>query len=457
MTTPAAPQERATLSRELGEFLIELSIALHKHAMYPEGHPSLAPAAAAVGRRAGDLLRDRATLSLGVAHHQLVIEGVATDPKHPVLSELAGRLHRHHLGAITFTRGITSEEIRAGLRILAEEADRAAEPLGLRPRDALPTWEHLRLHPLTYERLELLEEGGEDVPPETRGARARSAQLWVGLARAALAGQLSDDQMPDTKPAVVAQAIDAHPRGEAYDQVIVGYLLQIAEELQGAGGREGADLRRRTSRLIGELKPETLRRLVEMGGDNAQRRKFVLDATHGMAVDAVLELLRAAADTSRQTISHSLIRMLSKLAVHAEQGTAQARPLADAALREQVERLLAGWELDDPNPGAYGAALQQMAKSAPVFAAPVEPAYASEDDRMVQMSVEVDTLGPLVWKAVDRLADGPDLARLLDLLDGAPAGRAVVASIRDRVMTPASLTAALGVAPVSFPLVDRLS
>ena len=64
---PAPGGERAALSRDLADFLIELSIALHKHAMYPEGHPSLAPAAAGVTRRAGLLLEDRATLSLGVA------------------------------------------------------------------------------------------------------------------------------------------------------------------------------------------------------------------------------------------------------------------------------------------------------------------------------------------------------------------------------------------------------
>src|SRR5437879_11155755 len=98
---PGPASERATLSRDLADFLIELSIALHKHAMYPEGHPSLAPAAAGVTRRAERLLQDRSTLSLGVARQQLVIEGVATDPKHPVLAELAGRLHRHHLGAMT--------------------------------------------------------------------------------------------------------------------------------------------------------------------------------------------------------------------------------------------------------------------------------------------------------------------------------------------------------------------
>src|SRR5260370_42550788 len=98
-------RERATLSRDLGDFLIELSIALHKHAMYPADHPSLGPAASAVTRRAALLLEDRATLSLGVARRQLVIEGVATDAKHPVLGELAGRLHPPHPGPVTFPRG----------------------------------------------------------------------------------------------------------------------------------------------------------------------------------------------------------------------------------------------------------------------------------------------------------------------------------------------------------------
>src|SRR5260370_18418387 len=118
MTARAGPgvAERATLSRDLGDFLIELSIALHKHAMYPEDHPSLGPAASAVTRRAALLLEARATLSLGVARHQLVIEGVATDGKHPVLGGPAGRPPRHHLGAGTVRRGVARHEVSAALR-----------------------------------------------------------------------------------------------------------------------------------------------------------------------------------------------------------------------------------------------------------------------------------------------------------------------------------------------------
>ncbi len=291
----ASSPERATLSRDLADFLIELSIALHKHAMYPEGHPWLAPAAAALARRAALLLEDRPSLALGVARHQLVIEGVATDPKHPVLAELAGQLHRHHLGAVTFRRGVDVAEVADALRTLALDAERSGQPLGLGPSERLRAWPHLQLHPLTFDRLELV------APAEAGTERgARAAQLWVGLARAAVATRPGDDQPAPTEPIAIARAIDEHTHTDAaaYDQVIVGYLLQIAEELKTAGSDEAVALRRRTSRLIRALHPDTLARLVAMGGDFAQRRQFVYDATDALAVDAVLEIVKAAAETS---------------------------------------------------------------------------------------------------------------------------------------------------------------
>src|SRR5689334_9354591 len=171
---PAPSGDRATLSRDLADFLIELSIALHKHAMYPQGHPSLGPAAAAVTRRAELLLEGRSTLSLGVARQQLVIEGVATDPKHPVLAELAGRLHRHHLGAVTFRHGVEQAEVADVLKTLAVEAERTGQPLGLGPAERLRAWTRVQLHPLTYERLELVDDAGAAAE-----GGARPAQLWV--------------------------------------------------------------------------------------------------------------------------------------------------------------------------------------------------------------------------------------------------------------------------------------
>jgi hypothetical protein len=451
---PTSPGERATLSRDLADFLIELSIALHKHAMYPEGHPSLEPAAAAVQRRAALLLQDRATLSLGVAHHQLVIEGVATDTRHPVLRELAGRLHRHHLGALTFRRGLEAGEVAGALKVLAVEAERTGQPLGLGDSSRLAAWLHVQLHPLTYERLELSEDAGR----ATEGD-ARAAQLWVGLARAALATAPGDARPTPTEPAVIAQAIDERSTGDAaYDQVIVGYLLQIASELKSAGGTEAAALRRRTARLIRTLKPDTLRRLVQMGGDFTQRWQFVADAADGMAVDAVLDILKAAAETTHETISHSLVRLLSKLAAHAETGAETVRPQADAALREQVRRLLEGWTLPDPNPGAYGAALQQMARTAPVPTPAAHPDdhQLTEPDRLVAMALEIGVVGQRLEPAVDRVVSEGRLEQLLDALDAVTVESAASGVVRGRIATVDVVRRVAAREPVDFKTLERI-
>ena len=460
----SAPPERAALSRELADFLIELSIALHKHAMYPEGHPSLAPAAAGVARRAEHLLESRPTLALGVARQQLVIEGVATDPKNPLLAELAGRLHRHHLGAVTFHRGVRGSEVTDLLRTLAVDAERTGEPLGLGPPERLRVWDHLRLHAVTYERLELLDQG--DQPPDDDRADqergVRGAQLWVGLARAALAAEsLADDAAPGApaEPMLVARAIDEHPRSAAYDQVIVGYLLQIADELKDAGGQEAVALRRRTSKLVGALQPSTLRRLIEMGGDNAQRTKFAIDATHGLAVDAVLEIVRAMADASHKTVSDPLVRMLSKLAAHAEQGTAAARPQADEALREQVRDLLSGWTLEDPNPDLYGHALHRMsAAKLPAVPLPgVEDgrSHAAEPVRVVQTALELGVLGFATWRAVENLVAANRIAALLDVLEAPPPG-GDAAPLWARVTDAETVRRLTAAEPPDFPTLDRV-
>lgn len=454
----AVSPERVTLSRELSEFLVELSIVVHKHAMYPGGHPSLEAATERVTRRAERLLENRPKLVFGVARRQLIIDGVATDPLQPVLRRLADWLHRHHLGAVSLSRGVHPEEMGLALRALSSEVERDG-PLGLAPAGRLLEWPHVRLHPLTFDRLELVglaNEAGTDGK-----ANARAAELWIGLARAAMATDQPGEpaETVPTEPSIVAEAIDAQEDATAYDQVIVGYLLQIANELKSASGGEVAALRQRTARLIAALKPETLRRLVAMGGDVAQRREFVLSASSGMAVDAVVEILKAAADASGQTISHGLVRMLSKLADHAEHGPEQVRSLADGALREQVDRLLSGWQLADPNPDAYGKVLQHLATTAPArtIAGTVHRGDEQDSIRIVQMSLEVGDVGPLVDRAIDRLIGEGRFGTVLQLLASAPPACGDAAEkLMARMAAPSSLATLVAQEPVDLDALDVL-
>ena len=317
----------------------------------------------------------------------------------------------------------------------------------------------MRLHPLTFDRLELV-----GVTSDRRAdakASARAGELWIGLARAAMASDQPGGaaETVSTEPSTVAKAIDDHHGAEAYDQVIVGYLLQISSELKSATGAEAAALRRRTARLIGALKPETLRRLVEMGGDAAQRREFVLNATHGMAVDSVIEIVKAAAEAGGQTISHGLVRMLSKLAEHAELGHEQVRPLADGALRDQVSRLLAGWQLSDPNPDAYGKVLQHLATTAPSRTRHRGAPRVGEQDplRIVQMCLEIGEFGPLVDRAMDQVISDGRFAAVLHLLGSPPAASGPAAEkLRARMAAPSSLAVLAAQEPFDSDALEQL-
>ena len=448
----------AVLSRELTAFLVEFSVTLHKHAIYPSGHPSLGPAASRLANLAGKLLQDRTTLAFGVARHQLIIDGVATDPKHPVLRRLAESLHQHELGALSILPGVESEEFDGALRALSEDAVPNATEAPERP----PDWPHIRFHPLTLERLELIDdEGGGGVPDADSELARRRGQLWVGLANAALAQDVALEPLDSshTDPLTVAKAIDDRAGAAAYDQVIIGYLLQIADELKSAPGADHGALRRRTARLIRALRPETLQRLVTMGGNSAQRRAFVVGATSGMAMDSVVKILRAAADASGQTISHGLVRMLSKLATHAEGGREHARPVAQGELREQVDQLLSGWDLANPSPDEYVKTLQHLATTrGPQEGAPVESSdFDVNPMHVVQTCLEVGGVGPIVERAIDRAIAAGHAHSLYTMLSFLPPGARETADVvRRKLSGPKSMAALVAREPVDLKTLDAL-
>jgi hypothetical protein len=215
----------------------------------------------------------------------------------------------------------------------------------------------------------------------------------------------------------VARAIQAQPRGTAYDQVIVGYLLQIADEVKAGVSPDDQALRRRVSQLITDLDGDTLKRLLDMGGDRLQRRQFVLNASDGLAVDAVIDLLRAAGEAEQETVSHSMLRMLGKLAQHARGPSPRRRMLADQSVREQVAELVRGWSLDDPNPGTYRAALQRIASSGS-GATNNDVRHDTEPERMLQMALELRVAGPAVDRAVRQLVEQGHLTKIAGALSG---------------------------------------
>ena len=147
-----------------------------------------------------------------------MIKGVGTDVNNPLLRELAGRLRRHLLGAISFHQGVSKHEVLQFLTLMAEEPDLTDQPLGLAPRERREQQPNIHMHPVAYDSLRLLDDDGAvEEDEEARTARTRYAQLWVGLAKAAVVRAGRDEQSSDEEvhgdPEDASRDLPAPPHG----------------------------------------------------------------------------------------------------------------------------------------------------------------------------------------------------------------------------------------------------
>jgi hypothetical protein len=236
---------------------------------------------------------------------------------------------------------------------------------------------------------------------------------------------------------------------------VLDYLSRIAEEMSGRASPAEDRLRERVSELIRRLDPHTLRKLLEAGADQGAARQLALNASQVLAVDAVVEVLEAAAGASGQTISHQLLRLLHKLAHHAQNGSARVRDEASGALRQKVAQLAAGWELEDPNPSGYTAILDHMVLDRDGQCASHAEVNA-DPESVLRIGLEIGSVGPRVIAAADRLITNRRLGGVLELLLAAPAGEATETLWR-HVATPDRLRAALTRDPSDHRLVELLA
>jgi hypothetical protein len=403
----------SALSRELADFLVEFSIVLHKRSMYPPGHPHLRDSADRFARRMGVLLKAREAVSLGVARHRLVFEDITTDPNNALLRDLAHRLHRHRIAVVHLKRGATPQEIEELLAALSSDAQRAAGPLGKR-LDQVGPWEHIQLHPVGYDKFAL-----QDSVDGDESGELRERDSWVELAQLALSND-KGSAVREVDPLVMAEAISRKSGEVAYDRVVLGYLARVAEEMSHRKGGVENQLVHRISRLIQALDPTSLRRLLEASSDRAERRQFVLNASQVLAADAVMQVVEAAAQVSHQTISHNLLRLLHKLAHHAESGPSNIRAAAEGALRTNIAKLIEDWQLEDPNPGQYNAVLEAMARRTSAEYAMETLQLGCDADVVLKMALELDCLGPAVYEAVEELLSRRQLVPIAHGLENAP-------------------------------------
>jgi len=445
--SPVAP-DQAVLSRELADFLHELAGAVQRHTMYPAGHPLLGPAVAAVQKRLQVLFLERKTVALGVGPGHFVVNGAKTDVEQATLRDLAARLHGRNIGGLKLRQGVTPLELGSFLAVLAAEQ-------GATEHDE-PDWQwpHLQLYPLRYDHLELFDEELAD-PESKRFGGKWAAQLWVDLAQVVLGDDLSDEAAAETQPEQLAAALNA-AKDPAVGRKFISSLRELADACRSRGRSEVLAIQRELSRMIASLDAEVLRRLLDLGGDWAEQRKFLEETANVLSAETVVRLIAAAAETQGRSLSPALLQLLSKMAMHVDAGPAASRPKAELILRQQLDQLLRRWE-EQQRRGALDeyAARLSLLPPAPSEHDPVL-VYGCEPQRMLMMSVELGEVGPGTRRAVERFVGTRQVGPLLDLLDRVPASDPVVQELRRLVHSRFVVQGVLSAQPVDCDTLARL-
>jgi hypothetical protein len=190
-------------------------------------------------------------------------------------------------------------------------------------------------------------------------------------------------------------------------------------------------------------------------GNGGRGNEFLLNASQGLTLDAVVALVRAAAEAQEQGISHSLLRLFEKFATHTASNDGARKRQADPALREQVASLLAGWSLDDPNPAPYAQALNRMATHRDVLGGVSDRRVLADPIHVVQMALELGKPGETLSAAVHQLEESGRTSALLGLIDDAPASPALEA-VWEQLITGPALPRLLLETPLDVMAVDRL-
>ena len=414
MTTPSGVASPSNAKadqppQELLELLQELALAVHKRGIYPASHPMLHGSVDALARRFQSVLSKRSQLSIGVSRHQLVVDGAATDESNASLADLAERLYEHELGVVTVLATVQRSTLDEFIGAIAVSPARGGTPFGAGGRSQLARWNDLVLTRVAFDRLELMDEGSEAEPhdPKTN----RSAELWLGLTRAALVGESLDGDLED--PARLAEAVTRQVNADGPDAAILEILRRIIGELDDVEMRD-SPLRQRVSDLVRNMDDATLSKLLDMRGDRTTEASFLERACDTLTAAAVVRLTRVAAGRAGVPIAGAMLRLLAKLAQDADSRRVTSRPV-DRALRGVIRKMLADWKLIDPNPEAYTVVLTGIATKA-IEPQPDMGRDSCEAERVLQIGVAANASGPSVDAALARLIGTSGVAAAVDCL-----------------------------------------
>ena len=415
------------------QLLIRFAGTLNRRRAYAASHPTVVVAEEQLLDAAVEAMRGRSTLSIGVARHELLIDGQPWEARTATARDLAGRLHRRGVGAIAIESSINMVELRAALTWLTAENNG--------PNDAPPNQSGMHITRTAYDLLIL-----DDA---IRDAQSAIASLWRVLAEVTgmqpertepdpyadlpseYAGLplITDDVAPSGAAGFDTDGILDKLRASLNDDLVARRTAVALMELTNHGVTttdEGRTLiGDQLLSLLDHLGRSSFAPIVKSLSDTDRQHKFVTQTIDVLPVGDAVTWLETAAAASEQTISHQMVRLMTKLSTVAD---STHEPVNEGMFRDAARELVQGWSLADPNPAQHAELLDRIAGFERVTRGGARRAGASssiiESSRLVQMALELDSVGEDTVAAVESLlanGSGRPLMRWIADADGTPA------------------------------------
>jgi hypothetical protein len=469
---PAAPTPRssAILAPSAGEvgllaFLTRLQVALNRRRTYGATHPMVVSTEEEAQVMLDKVLARRSSFTIGVAKQELLLNGTPIVGAAGTARELASRLHRRGVGALTFHAGVDLQNLQLMLEWLAHEPSRDDAP-DAAPEQP-PTIAGIIIGRLAYDALML---GDAD-----KIADASIAALWQALAQIAADGTGRQYGFGTERNADVSaslgdddRAFDVMVREEEQVSDIAQSLQQLVSQpefarrtavalmnLAAQGAQAPPELRARIGErlhaVISRLGDSSFAPIIRGLGQRAEQQEFMLQVVDVLPVLAVSNWLQVAARATEQELSHHLLRLMTKLSQHAVN---KRQSLTDATFRGAAKELVEGWVLSDPNPDEHIKLLDRIALVHEGTVQALGRDIGRNDNglteaaRVVQMALEIDTVGDDALAAATAVVEGGNLPQMLSWLD--EAGTTDSSKLfRARIMAPDAVRKLLQENPVN--------
>ncbi len=471
------PRSSVIVSPQPGEpglvaFLTRLHVALNRRRTYGPTHPMVVRTEEEALVALDGVLNTRSTFTIGVAKRDLMLNGLPLTGSANVSRELAARLHRRGVGALTFHAGVDLERLQSLMAWLAldpksESDDDAAAA-------ETPNITGIIIGRLAYDALMM---GEAD-----RAADESVIALWQALAQIASDGTgrqygfgaarssemvaaSGDDESAfnvllreEEHVTDIAQSLQALVSQPEFARRTAVALMNLAAQGAQAPPELRARIGERLHSVIARLGDSSFAPIIRGLGQRAEQQQFMLQVVDVLPVLAVSNWLQVAASATEQQLSHHLLRLMTKLSQH----TVNKREgVTDATFRNAAKELVEGWVLSDPNPDEHIRLLDRIALvnegmvQSLGSTSEVDISTHTEATRVVQMALEIDLVGDDALAAAIIVVENGNLPFLLDWLT--EAGDTVSArTLRAQLMAPGAVLKLLKENPVDEPAARAL-